>query len=385
MKSSFCLLLFLHLFNSDTSSQGFCTNVVISPSVTPPSQASIVNSTCSTLVVKWQGSPNQTYCVSATYFNTEKNKTDTAVGTNITCDGSQSCTATIPVISGTHVIWSVQAISNGALSYAETSVLRNPIPPCPSSEGNVSICGKVLLQGAYSKVTNQMRNSLNTLGILDSFARKQPYSIAPFNYPGTDSVAKGFFAGHKNIVDWVLVELRDANAPSSIIASRPVFVTQDGTLVDTNGVTPSISFAGVAPAKYIIAVRHRNHLGVRSSYPVDLNCNSCYDFTLASFQSFRQLENNYPSPAQMGTAWVMRGGDANHNQNTRYTGIANDQNQILNLKLDGSLSKILSNVYAPEDVNMDGIIKWVGPKNDQNFLLNISLGGLLSIVFNEQL
>ena len=72
------------------------------------------------------------------------------------------------------------------------------------------------------------------------------------------------------------------------------------------------------------------------------------------------------------------------NGNVKYNGPANDQNQILNVRLGGSLSTILSNVYQAEDVNMDRNVKWNGPNNDQNFLLNIILKGFLSTVINQQ-
>jgi len=87
----------------------------------------------------------------------------------------------------------------------------------------------------------------------------------------------------------------------------------------------------------------------------------------------------------LGSIWAMRGGNANSDNTTKNNGPDNDQNQVLNLKLVGSLSTILNNQYAAEDVNMDGMVKANGPDNDQNFLLNIVLSGLLSAIFNEQL
>lgn len=80
----------------------------------------------------------------------------------------------------------------------------------------------------------------------------------------------------------------------------------------------------------------------------------------------------------------MRAGDANSNQNVRYTNPGNDQNQILNVKLGGSFSIIINNAYAPEDLNMDGVIRWTNPGNEQNFLLNILLKGSLSTVLETQ-
>ncbi len=82
---------------------------------------------------------------------------------------------------------------------------------------------------------------------------------------------------------------------------------------------------------------------------------------------------------------MMRAGNANFNGNVKYNGPQNDQNQLQNIKLAGSLSLVLTNQYSPEDMNMDGVIKTNGPNNDDNFLLNIVLGGSLVFVFFEQL
>ncbi len=125
-------------------------------------------------------------------------------------------------------------------------------------------------------------------------------------------------------------------------------------------------------------------MALRTLAPPDFNCGKvCYDFTTAGYRAFKN--ESYTSPVQMGNVWVMRGGNANSTNNVKYNGPGNQQNQILNIILGGSLSKILINVYAAEDINMDGVIKWNGLGNDQNFLLNIILGGSLSTIYNQQL
>lgn len=383
MKSILFLSLGLLVF-STTSSQDICPpSKGPSPVVPKPTEASLVTVTCSSLVVKWKGNANQTYEVKGTYNN--GGTITITMGTNITCDGSLNCTATIPVVPGTMVTWSIETINdiNGRTlhSYPVIGVLENPIPACTGS--GVTFGGRVMLQGAYNTSTGLMNNSLNNLGILQAQASNQPYNSAGFNYSGTESVGVGFFAAHPDIVDWVLIELRDANAPLSLVGRRAAFVKQDGTLVETDGTNTAISFPGIAAANYHVTIRHRNHLSIRSAAPIDFNSGTAaYDFTTANFKSYKNQP--YPSPVQMGKVWVMRGGNANINQNIRYIGPANDQNQVLNGKLGGSLSQILNNVYAPEDLNMNGNIKWSGPGNDQNFLLNVVLAGSLSTILLEQ-
>src|SRR5205823_1797412 len=145
-----------------------------------------------------------------------------------------------------------------------------------------------------------------------------------------------------------------------------------------------ISFSNIASGNYFVSVRHRNHLGIRSANPIDFSSGSgVYDFSKSATQSFQN--QSYTSTVLVGTRWCMRAGNSNFNNNVKYNGPENDQNQILNTKLGGSLSNILNHVYSTEDINMNGNIKWNGPANDQNFLLNTLLGGSLSIVYLEQL
>lgn len=379
MKAIFLPILILSIFQNWAFGQSGCLNT-LNPLLTQPTQSSLASSTCSTLVVKWQGNINQTYCVNATYFNTATNKKDTALGTNISCDASQSCTATIPVISGTQVTWSVQAMSNGNASYPVINVLENPISACSGS--GISFCGKVLLQGPYDTATKKMNAALNSLGILQAQANTQPYNSAPFNYAGAESVGAGFFAAHPDIVDWILIDVRDPNAPSTILTSRAAFVKQDGTLVDTNGTNTRIFFPGIAAGTYHVGIRHRNHLAVRTAFPLDFNCNLiCFDFTTASAKAFKK--EAYTSTVQTGTVWAMRGGDANGNKLTSYNGSSNDKNAVL-AKVGLIMPNNIVTGYYREDVNMDGYVRYNGAANDKNVILAIV--GLLfpnNIIFEQ--
>lgn len=359
---------------------------VISPQVIPPAELGIVSSTCSTLLVKWQGNASQaqTYKVKATWFNSTTNKIDTAVGSNILCNTSQGCNATIPVIAGTVVTWSVQAsaIVNGTAykSYPSIHVLENPIADCTGD--GLSFCGKALLQGAYDTSIKKMRNNLNSSGILQARASNQPYHTPGFGYTGTESVGAGFFAAHPDVVDWVLIEVRDPNIPSTVVGRRAAFVKQDGTLVDTNGISTQVFFPGLAKAPYHISIRHRNHLGIRTRTPIDFaGCGTaCYDFTTAGFSVFRK--QSYPSEVQVGTVWVMRGGDANEDGMARKTGSAsvNDYSLLLHA-VSTAPPPGPTGIYRAQDFNMDGNVRNTGTPttNDYSRLLNM-LGELTILI-----
>ncbi|TDH26052.1 hypothetical protein EXU57_11160 [Segetibacter sp. 3557_3] len=253
--------------------------------------------------------------------------------------------------------------------------------PPPSG---LSFSGKVLLQGPYNASNRLMTTYLNYYGILDQHARSQPYNMGNFNYSGSESVPYGFFQSHPNIVDWILVELRNASAPSQIVARKAVFVNNDGTIVDLDGTSTSVSFPGVTPGNYFVVIRHRNHLGIRSSSALDFNDGSAnHDFTANANRAYQV--QNYSSTVGVNGNWLMRGGNADLNMNVKYNGPQNDQDKIQNITLGGSLSLILNVVYSPGDVNMDGNIRTNGPDNDQNILLNKLLDGLIGAVYLEQL
>ncbi|TDH26617.1 hypothetical protein EXU57_11045 [Segetibacter sp. 3557_3] len=253
-----------------------------------------------------------------------------------------------------------------------------------NAANRVTFSGKVYLQGSYNPSSGTMNNILNTSGILGKAARHHPYNGIWFKYAGREKVTSAFYEAHPEIVDWVLVEIRGGSSPSTVLATRAAFVKRDGTLVDINGTDAAITFEGISPGIYYVAIRHRNHLGIRSSTPVDFTSrNGVFDFTIGSEKAFQSQD--YTSTVQVGQVWAMRAGNANSNNNVKYNGPQNDQDRILNAKLGGSLSLVLSDQYSVEDVNMDGTVKSNGPGNDQNYLLNIILGGLLSRIYLEQL
>lgn len=90
-----------------------------------------------------------------------------------------------------------------------------------------------------------------------------PCSGAPWNHTGTETTSGGVLAvsGTDAIVDWVLLELRNAATPATIVARREALLQRDGDFVDVDGVSP-VSFWDLPNCSYHVAVRHRNHLGM---------------------------------------------------------------------------------------------------------------------------
>lgn len=130
---------------------------------------------------------------------------------------------------------------------------------------------KIFLEGAFVE-NDSMSTALSTT---PEFPKTQPYSAAPFNYTGTESVT----TVPNNVVDWILVELRDTTNLQTVIATRAAFLLSDGHIVDLDGASP-VDFL-VSGNKYYVVVKHRNHLAVMSKHPKRLSNNkvNTYDFT----------------------------------------------------------------------------------------------------------
>jgi len=140
---------------------------------------------------------------------------------------------------------------------------------------------KIFLQGPFNLGT--MLTTLNSSGNLPL---SQPYSVAPWNYPGIESVAAGFFTSHPEIVDWVLVEVRTGILAGTTVAKRAAFLKSDGTVVDLNSLDP-VAFIVPDNVEYYIVLKHRNHLSLMSSISVLLNDSTpLYNFTNSQSKAY---------------------------------------------------------------------------------------------------
>jgi len=148
---------------------------------------------------------------------------------------------------------------------------------------------KVFLEGPFSGI--EMTNDLNVAGYLPL---DQPYNIEPWNYTGTESVQA---IPNSDIVDWILIEYRDATDAISAIGSTSIgrqaaFLIKDGSVVDLDG-TSILQFnpegSGVIHQLFTV-VWYRNHLGIMSANPVTESGGIyTYDFTISSGQAYGSL------------------------------------------------------------------------------------------------
>ncbi|HMN05100.1 MAG TPA: HYR domain-containing protein, partial [Flavobacteriales bacterium] len=242
----------------------------------------------------------------------------------------------------------------------------------------VVVAPKALLQGPYAN--GLMKDDLRSNGLIPL---AQPYNLPAFgNYNGGEIVAPAVLAntGNDAIVDWIMVELRDKNAPGYVVARRAALIQRDGDIVDTDGISP-VRFMGVVAGPYYVAIRHRNHLGVMGAATVTLSHSPAQpDFTDVAYST-------YGSGAQstVGGKHAMWCGNANTDQSLKYSGSGNDRDPILVAIGAAIPTKVINSVYAKEDVTMDGKIGYSGQGNDRDPIL-VNVGSSIpTTVKSEQL
>jgi hypothetical protein len=156
---------------------------------------------------------------------------------------------------------------------------------------------RAILEGPFDG-TN-MQTFLNMKGMLPL---SQPYHVAPWNYGGTETVAS---IPNPSIVDWILVELRDApNAasagPSAIKGQHACFLMNDGTVRGLDGISMPL-FSEVFEDSAFVVIRHRNHLGVMSSTPLQRAGDTfSYDFAIAGEMAYGTSPQKLLGPGLFG-------------------------------------------------------------------------------------
>ncbi|MCD4695337.1 MAG: hypothetical protein K8S16_03765, partial [Bacteroidales bacterium] len=159
---------------------------------------------------------------------------------------------------------------------------------------------KVFLEGPYNGT--EMNSNLTSILPLS-----QPYNTPPWNYSGTESVSS--IPG--DVVDWLLVEFRDASNASSAtlltsIATQAAFVNNNGEVAGLDGLD-CIYFDQLITNQLFIVIWHRNHLGVLSAFsPQEIDGIYSYDFSLDAGQVYGGTGGH----KEIGTGiWGMMSGD----------------------------------------------------------------------------
>ncbi|MCD4734768.1 MAG: hypothetical protein K8R53_01870, partial [Bacteroidales bacterium] len=135
--------------------------------------------------------------------------------------------------------------------------------PCPVLSFDVDLT--VYLEGPFYGM--DMNTALNTNGYIPI---TQPFNVPPWNYMGPEQADP---IPNVDVVDWVLVELRETTGgpetanPTTIIAQQAGLILKDGKVVNTDG-AGMLNFIGTINDNLFAVVWHRNHLGVMSNIPL---------------------------------------------------------------------------------------------------------------------
>jgi hypothetical protein len=245
-------------------------------------------------------------------------------------------------------------------------------------ESPLLITPKVFLQGCYNVGTGVMNEGLSAAVIPTT----EPYTALGFTQAGSgggETISDPTILTRTNastdIVDWVFVELRQTSN-DAVVSTRSVLLERNGTLVETDGVTP-VNMAGNAAGTYYFSIRHRNHLGVRimNSLALAKTTTTNYDFTTSLNQAYKGAVLTNQMATLTTNIYGMWGGDVNENGATKYSGPNNDNAYLLNTILGANKNGTLTGAsgYNNGDINMDGTVKYSGPNNDNAYLLNTVL------------
>jgi len=203
-------------------------------------------------------------------------------------------------------------VSNNHLTGTVTSFGR-----FTGANGALSATFFTFLEGPFNG-TNAMSTILNAGGLIPL---TQPYSAAPWSYPGTESVGS-IPAG---VVDWVLIELRQATiagsaTSSTVFGRKAAFLKSDGSIVDISGSGP-VRFLGsnlTTGNNLYPVIYHRNHMPVMANNAAPLISGVfTYDFSTAASQTYG------PGIKHVGPKWVMIAGNSGIDMDINNNGLSN--------------------------------------------------------------
>jgi hypothetical protein len=228
---------------------------------------------------------------------------------------------------------------------------------------------RLYLDGCYVAQEALMHDSLRAAHLLPL---EEPYSELGYVHVGdgglehTSETVMGV-TGNDAVVDWVVLELREAAANGFRVSTRSALLQRDGDVVDVDGVS-GVGF-NVPDGYYFFSVKHRNHLGVMSSTALAFGPDGTpLDFTLSSTPVWGTNARR-----DIGGKQLLWAGDATGNGQVKYTGSGNDRDAVLNL-IGGTQPNAAMPGYYRHDVNMDGKVKYTGPGNDRDRIL-LTVGG----------
>jgi len=235
---------------------------------------------------------------------------------------------------------------------------------------DIPILAQAALEGPYNVNTGLMNDNLRVGGLIPL---TEPYSALGYYLPdsGGETIDPSVLAttGPDAIVDWVLLELRNPDAPEIIDESGIGLIQRDGDIVGLDGVNPLV--IKVKGPDYNVALRHRNHFGVMTNASVEFGLSGTsveIDFTDNALITYGTAARK-----NVGGAMCLWAGNAVGDDILKYSGVNNDRDAIL-IGIGGSVPTNTVFAYSELDINLDGDVKYAGVNNDRDIIL-VNIGG----------
>ena len=216
----------------------------------------------------------------------------------------------------------------------DPSCYFSAIPP-----SNVLVKARLHLEGLMDETTDLMKTDLVTKGVLPL---DQPFGNDIFGYYEPGQVE----AFPSDVVDWVLLELRTKDT-FVVVGRQACFIKSDGWVVNLEG-NPVVTFSGLYPDQYHLAIFHHSHIGILSN---ETTSNIITDTTTFLIDDTSKVFGDHQLKP-VGGVMALICGDVDQNGNINVADYVSVEAQRGNKH------------YMPGDLNRDGAVK----RNEKSIL-----------------
>jgi hypothetical protein len=314
----------------------------------------------------------------------------TATGTGLTYQWQEHAGVSFANIAGaTSASYTKTAVTTAMSGYKYRVIISGTCTPSVTSDEAILtvtltapvLAVKAFLGGSYEDATDKMHDKLRVANLIPNAQPFNGLQYTDFAYAGTETIGAGVLlvTGDNAIVDWVLLELRDASNPATIVARKAALIQRDGDVVSATDGVSSVTFTGAPADDYYVAIRHRNHLGVMTMGSLSLSgLLTSIDFTNASTPLYQLSGPNGSPHAQQvlmnnkralwpgnfsnsnstGNRVINQGNDADPDET--YYRVLLDPNNI------NVVPNYIVNAYDRSDGNLDGNVIYQGSDSDSD-------------------
>jgi len=220
----------------------------------------------------------------------------------------------------------------------------------------ISVDVEVYLEGAYNKDIGEMTTGLCKLGLLPGqnpaaadlavpTISGQPYSTEPFDYYGIegDNWKDLHYEAIEDVVDWVLVSVRNGITEDTEIEKKAGLLKKDGSVVFLK---PFQLLSTLTGNEGYIVVEHRNHLPIMSKEKVKINTANAMKYDFTKTDTYKSNASKVGQKQILSGIWSMYGRNADQKGIERFQFNGAD-------KTEWTLQNGVPNIYSSSDMNLD--------------------------------